>query len=386
MSKIISRRGLLLAAAALTAPAAAATDEAALSLAMAAKLSGRVYGAAVCADQLHGDPAFAAAVVAQCSQLTPELALKWAAIEPVRGQPSLTDMDDLAGFARTHGKTLHGHTLLWHRSIPGWAEAAISARDWEPVRRYFALVMPRYADLIHRWDVVNEPIALEDGADGLRASPFLRAFGADYVRRALETARELAPGARLMINEFGLECGDARDTARRRRLLRLVDDLRKAGAPLDGVGLQAHLDLGKPKLAPKAIELFLKELAARGLEILVTELDVKEADYTLPAERRDAAVAGIARTYLDVVLDQRAVVGVSTWGLSDRYSWLRVIPADLARWPNAWRDGSSPGLNRGLPLDAALRPKPLHKVLRAGFRRTATRPANRGARLSSDRS
>ena len=386
MSNAISRRGLLLAAAALSAPAAAATDEGPQSLGAAAKLSGRSYGAAVCADQLHSDSAFATAVVDQCSQLTPELALKWGAIEPVRGHPFLTDMDDLASFARTHGKTLHGHTLLWHRSIPGWAEAAVGERDWEPVRRYFALVMPRYSDVIGRWDVVNEPIALEDGADGLRASPFLRAFGADYVRRALETARELAPRARLMINEFGLECGDERDAARRRRLLRLVDDLHKAGAPLDGVGLQAHLDLRRPRLAPKAIESFLKELAARGLEILVTELDVKEADYILPAERRDAAVAGIARTYLDVVLDQPAVVGVSTWGLSDRYSWLQATSADLARWPNAWRDGSSPGLNRGLPLDAALQPKPLHRVLRAASRPPATRPANRGARLSSDRS
>lgn len=386
MSNAISRRGLLLAAAALSAPARAATDEGPQSLGAAAKLSGRSYGAAVCSDQLHSDSAFAAAVVEQCSQLTPELALKWAAIEPVRGQPLLTDMDDLASFARAHDKTLHGHTLLWHRSIPGWAEAAIGESDWEPVRRYFALVMPRYSDVIGRWDVVNEPIALEDGADGLRASPFLRAFGADYVRRALETARELAPRSHLMINEFGLECGDERDAARRRRLLRLVDDLRKAGAPLDGVGLQAHLDLRRPRLAPKAIESFLKELAARGLEILVTELDVKEADYIFPPERRDAAVAGIARTYLDVVLDQPAVAGVSTWGLSDRYSWLRATAADLARWPGAWRDGSSPGLNRGLPLDAALQPKPLHKVLRAGFRRAATRPANRVGRLTSDRS
>ncbi|MDE2487616.1 MAG: endo-1,4-beta-xylanase, partial [Alphaproteobacteria bacterium] len=239
-------------------------------------------------------------------------------------------------------------------------------------------VMPRYADLTTRWDVVNEPIAEDHGVDGLRASPFLAAFGPDYIRRALETARAAAPHAKLAINDFGFERDTPIDEVRRRRLLRLLGDLIKTGAPLDIVGLESHLDLGVKRLPAERLAAFLREIAARGLAIHVTELDVKEADYPLPAARRDERVARAVKGYLEVVLAQPATRSVTTWGLTDRYSWLEVTPADLARFPNDWKDGSSPGLNRGLPLDSDLRPKPMRQALIEAFaaaaRKTTSRP------------
>jgi len=71
-------------------------------------------------------------------------------------------------------------------------------------------------------------------------------------------------------------------------------------------------------------------------------------------------VADEVRRYLDVVLDQRAVTGVTTWGLSDRHSWLEVTKADYDRFPGAWAHGGGPGLNRGLPYDSNLQRKPMY--------------------------
>ena len=101
-----------------------------------------------------------------------------------------------------------------------------------------------------------------------------------------------------------------------------------------------------------------------GLSIFVTELDVKESDYVASAEERDRLVADETRRYLDVVLSERAVVGVTTWGLSDRHSWLEVTLEDYARFAGAWADGDGPGLNRGLPLDSSMRPKPMFFAIR----------------------
>jgi len=44
----------------------------------------------------------------------------------------------------------------------------------------------------------------------------------------------------------------------------------------------------------------------------------------LPADIkvRDRIVAAAYEYYLNVVLDEPAVIGVLTWGLSDRYTWL----------------------------------------------------------------
>jgi endo-1,4-beta-xylanase len=114
---------------------------------------------------------------------------------------------------------------------------------------------------------------------------------------------------------------------------------------------------------------FLKEIADLGLFIVISELDVKEHEYILPVEQRDGRVADEAKRYLDIALGQPAVRGLTTWGLSDRHSWLQVTQEDLARYPNAWKDGSTPGPNRGLPFDYALRPKPMYRAIAEAARR-----------------
>lgn len=107
--------------------------------------------------------------------------------------------------------------------------------------------------------------------------------------------------------------------------------------PLDGIGLQAHLDLRKGRVSAGQIRAFLREIEGLGLEAVITELDVKEADYAASAEHRDAAVADEVRRYLEIVLDSPAVKGVTTWGLSDRYSWLRVTNDELSAYSGMWK-------------------------------------------------
>ena len=372
MSPSLSRRRLLAAATALPVDLRAIAEGPA-SLAAAARLSGRSFGSAVHGEAISRDAAYAAVVARECHGLTPELELKWAAVEPRRGELNLAPMDRLADFARAHGMAVHGHTLVWHRSIPSWAEAALrDAPDWSLIHRYFGSVIPRYGDAISRWDVINEP-SDPQGAGGLRASPLLRAFGPDYLRRTLETARLFAPRGQLLINEYGLEYDDAEGQARRKAFLQLIDGLRAAGAPLDGVGLQSHLELARGPIAQESLRSFLRELAARRLIICLTELDVKEADDALPAERRDAVVAAAAEAFLDAALDTPEVLSVTTWGLSDRYSWLQARGADPRRRPFPWRDNASARLNRGLPLDAALRPKPMYQAMLRAFRTAAAK-------------
>lgn len=352
-----TRRDALAAAALLPMrlSAAPAVDEPAIRA--AARAGKRSFGAAVQTRQLADAP-FCDAILAQCDSLTPELALKWAALQPGEGAFDFRAMDAIAAFARAHRRRIHGHTLLWHRSVPEWAPAAMARDGWEAVHRYFATVIGRYGDLVDRWDVVNEPVEPQDDADGLRRSAFHAAFGPDYVRRALDSARELAPHARLLINEYGLEHPIAEEERRRARLLRLIDDLKRRNAPLDGIGIQGHLRLDRGAIDQTRLARFLQDIADRGLVVFVTELDVREADFDLPIERRDAAVAATVRAFLDVALAQRAVQAVTTWGLSDRYSWLNEDGEIGTRHA---------GGNRGLPLDAALRPTPFHAALLQAF-------------------
>jgi endo-1,4-beta-xylanase len=96
---------------------------------------------------------------------------------------------------------------------------------------------------------------------------------------------------------------------------------------------------------------FLEEIAARGLKIIVTELDVNDIDLPGDIAARDRGVAESYARYLAVCLDQRAVIAVITWGLSDRYTWL--TPESGANFRRRDRLPQRP-----LPFDADFRPKP----------------------------
>ena len=364
----MTRRGVVAAAAALaaSAPTTKADSSIRASIRKAAAASGRFFGAAAQIGYINAERDLYNAFLRDCGCLTPEIDLKWATNEPSPGVFDFRAMDGLARFASRTGLRIRGHTPVWHKSIPSWAEAALADADWRPVERYIATTLKRFPD-VEEWDVVNEPIETGRRTDGLRDSPFLKAFGPSYIQRALEAAHEHAPHARLMINEFGLEYDTQEHRDRRYHLLKLVERLKRVGAPLHGVGLQSHLQLDRGTLSQPQFAAFLHELAQFDVAITLTELDVKEAAYATPAEARDQAVADAVRAYLDVAFAEPRVAGLLCWGLSDRHSWLALTDEDWARHAGAWQDGDGPGFNRGAPFDAALRPKPMYRAILEAF-------------------
>jgi endo-1,4-beta-xylanase len=331
------------------------------SLKAAAHGRGLFWGAAVQHTQLKDDTAFAALVAEECSAIAPEWEMKWASIEAQPGKRNFGRADAIANFAKDHRLGVRGHTLIWHRSVPDWA---LENLRWDSVAAHIETMLQRYRDhpFIH-WDVLNEVIEPNDRReDGLRNSPFLKAFGPDYIARALALAHATAPDMPLYINEYGLDYDGPVDRARRATLLKLLETLRKSNVPFHGVGIQGHLRLDNSPFSATALRRFLSDLASHEVKITITELDVRERNLSLPQEARDRLVAAEVRRYLDVVLDEPAIEGVVTWGLSDRYSWLS---------PRKLTDTGK--RNRGLPFDQALAAKPVKDEIVAAFERQSVR-------------
>lgn len=323
-----------------------------------------LFGTAVRPDQLVRGSAVETHIRRDCDLLVPEYHGQWSAVEWVPGQPWFGNYDAIVDYAAVTGKAVRGHSLIWEQMTPGWARDAMTAeRDWAIVRRHFAHLLPRYSGRITDWIVVNEMIDTEDGDRDFRRTSFQRAFGNDYVARALETARELDPAAKLMINDYSLSQNNVVDAARRAAMLRLVEQLKASGVPLDMVGIQGHLELAKGGIPKAELARFLKDLAAMGVTISITELDVLEDDRSGPVEQRDAAVAGIVADYLEVVLDNPAVTSLVTWGLSDAHSWLQD-KAPVTKSAQTCAPVDCHGLNRGLPYDGQMRAKPMQRVIK----------------------
>jgi endo-1,4-beta-xylanase len=281
---------------------------------MAARHGLRI-GACANAQALKSDVRYAALLASEFSSLTTENALKFAALCPKRGRYDFTDADSLVTFAKQHDMAIRGHALVWHMQLPRWLhDRALGRRELREILiDHVRRVAGRYAGQIASWDVVNEAVAL-DGTP--RQSLWWNAMGRDYMRIALETARESDPSALLFYNDFGIEASAAHAAA----VDELVAEL-YGKALIDGVGFQMHLQLHDDQKVERFAQR-AQRLCSAGLRVEVTELDIRvplesRRDSHL-LERQARLYASVTRACLDLPLCHT----LTMWGVNDRYSWV----------------------------------------------------------------
>jgi len=330
---------------------------------------GLTFGVAIKGSLMADEPQFAALVALEAGLLVPEYGAKFAALQPEEGRFDTAPLDSVLTWAQHFRKSVRGHALIWHQDLPDWARAALAEgapRARAVMAAHFDFALNHARRQLRDWDVVNEPIANPPGSDvpepagnsgDLRDTPWLRALGPDYIAIALRAARAQDATLRITLNDYGVEADTPHAEEKRRRLLRLLRSLRASNVPLDAVGIQAHLQMREGFNSVRFRD-FVREIRALDLQVLITELDVREVNPPIgdfPA--RDLAVAHRVHTFASSAFEGGART-LLTWGISDRWSWLyREAAVALA-----------PGdVHRGLPYDWELNRKPMWRALARAF-------------------
>lgn len=301
-------------------------------------VSATPVGVAAGPQDLTGRPADL--LLRHFDQITAENAMKPITVQPVEGEFDFGPMDEVLDFAVAHGLTVHGHTLVWHRSTPEWFFEAADGRPLTSSPEDQALLLDRlrthtqavadhlaerYGDAnpVTSWDAVNEALDPEQ-ADGLRHSRWYEVLGPGYVGESFRVAREvLGPDVTLYLNDYDTDAPD-----RRRQLVRLLMDLQAEGAPVDAVGHQMHVDVDTDV---DRVATTLDAVAALGFRQAVTELDValSDEDERLESTPQDRVERqGDQVRALMAAFTARDLAFVSVWGLYDTRSWLRAWPEE----------------------------------------------------------
>ncbi|TAF06983.1 MAG: glycosyl hydrolase family 10 [Nostocales cyanobacterium] len=308
---------------------------------------GLIYGADCNTLNLQSVPELQTALVQECAMLVPGF-LKWDMLRPTADSFNLTRGDWYVEFAEKNRMLLRGHTLVWHDALPRWFKETVNKQNAQQfLEQHIQKVAGRYAGKMHSWDVVNEAINVPDGLpNGLRKSPWLDLLGPDYIDLAFRLTAQVDPQAMLVYNDFGLEYDTPKDEAKRTAVLKLLERLKSQGTPVHAFGMQSHLFGDETRFNPQKLRDFFRNVASLGLKILITELDVIDRKLPQDIDVRDRIVAGVYEDYLSAALDEKAVIAVINWGLSDRYTWLSEF------YPRS--DGAPV---RPLPLDANMQRK-----------------------------
>lgn len=327
-----------------TATAAIATDT------TLQNISPFPFGASINVPLLRNNTTYRTIVAREYNSLTAENVMKMAPIHPGLNTYNWTNADTLVNFAQQNNQRVHGHTLVWHQSVPGWVTNFVGdSAAWENIfKSHIQTVVSRYAGRLASWDVVNE--AFNDNGS-LRTSIWLQHLGPNYIARAFQYAHEADPAALLFYNDYGHEYNPAK--------LNAIDSLLKKflqnGVPVHGVGLQLHITKNTPT---SSIANAVKVMAQTGLRVHISELDIAlnpEANQNLTFTPALSQVQAdkynfIIRLYKNLPAAQR--YGITTWNVSDADTWI-TSTYNRPDWP--------------LPFDTLYQKKQAYYAIIDGF-------------------
>ncbi len=258
--------------------------------------------------------------------------LKWPAWEQ-HWYSSQAEIAHAVQWLQARDIKIRGHNLAW----PGWT---YSPADLQPnannptylknrIRNHVTSILtyPGVGTACQDWDVLNEITANTDYANALAGTPGY-VTGRELYTEIFRQADSLAPNSKLYLNDYvALERGnndDGQTAIWRSR----IDELRAAGAPLEGIGFQGHFG-AFPTGIPTAKAILDEFYDAYGLEAKITEYDISNL---VPPQTQ----AQYMRDMLTTAFAHPSMNGFMMWGF----------------WDGAHYSGNAPLFN----LDWSLKP------------------------------
>jgi endo-1,4-beta-xylanase len=227
-----------------------------------------------------------------------ENALKWYSTERRQGETSFADADRMLEWCEQNGIRMRGHCLFWaiDKYVQDWVKGLDADELRQTVERRAREVTSRYRGRILEYDVNNEMVDGRFYADKL---------GDEIRARMFQWAHEGDPQALLFVNDYSILSGRHLDA-----YIEQIKGLQAMGAPVGGIGVQAHFD---DVIDIARIKESLDRLAQLGLPIRVTEFDVNTDD-----EARKAQFVG---DFYRTCFAHPACEGILMWGFWEGSHW-----------------------------------------------------------------
>ena len=248
-------------------------------------------------------------------------------------EPDRRDIDKLSARVKRlneMGIRVKGHPLILAGAAPAWApKDPDQARD--VTHKRITDLVARFRDRIEIWDVVGDATTAVGAQNGLGAWA-KKAGPAQFTADALTWARAANPHATLLYNDYKLDAD----------YTNLIRDVEKANAPLDVLGLEAHMGGGAEWPMEKVwetAEMFRPLGKSLHFSEITVSSDDPKADHskfwpsTPDGEKRQADY--VEKLYT-ILFSHPSVQGIAWWNFVDG-DWDRnpggLLRSDLSPKP-----------------------------------------------------
>lgn len=281
-------------------------------------------------------------IINEFNVITTEYELNFLPVHPIRGKDNFKLADKVVSFARKNKIKVRGHPLVWHHKValPNWIiKGKFTKEEFiEILGNHIKTVVGRYKGKITDWTVVNEAI---DDNNKLRKGIWLKNIGPDYIEMAFHFAHEANPKAKLYYNDYNIDDLNKKSDA----VYRLIKKLLRKGVPIHGIGLQMHL-LEEIPLNPENVEKNIRRFKKLGLEVSITEMDVRIKKPITHSKIENQAI--VYHDMLKAALKTKCNAFI-LWGVSDANSWI----------PHWYKN-----YDAALIFDKKYKPKPAYEKLK----------------------
>ncbi|WP_437941963.1 endo-1,4-beta-xylanase [Sorangium sp. So ce341] len=256
-------------------------------------------------------------------QIAPEVEGRLSSVEISRGVRDWSRLDAIYKYAQDNNIPFMEHAFVWGATQPSWLGRLTADEQRQAIRDWMQAFCERYPETKYII-VVNEPpphttptFKNAIGGDG--------ESGYDWIVNSFTWAREFCPGATLILNDYNnIEYKGEHD-----RFVEMVKALLAAGAPIDGLGAEAH---DAYKMDTGTVKGFIDGLAATGLPVYITEYDISLAD--------DEAQRRVMEEQFTMFYNHPAVKGITLWGYVVGSTWRDntglLLPDGTMRPAMAW--------------------------------------------------
>lgn len=273
------------------------------------------------------------------TSLTAENSFKQPAINPSEGVWNFTDADIIANFCRENGLKLRGHCLVWG-GLGSWmsrdSDGNLVSREvyLQRLRDYITVMMTRYGDIVHTWDVVNEPFGFDRKGGAFKDNDLYQICGEDYITEAFKIAHEVDPSAVLVLNETKV----VSNNMKQKYLLEYVEKWRNEGVPIHAIGIQGHWETFNINETPKRLQKLIDKVYALGVDIQITEVDIainagkNDVFESVPKNTELLQSKKYSQMFEVLRNNSDKISSVTFWGVNDHRMFTAADGKEYSRW------------------------------------------------------
>lgn len=245
-------------------------------------------------------------------------------LRPRPNQYDFSRIDKVMTFAKANNMPVQMHHLVWgeEKWLPAWLKNGDYSKDqlMKIMHDHIMTVAGRYRGQVREWTVVNEAFTRNQHANNLTDWWADHTGGMGYIDQAFIWAHQADPNAKLILNDFNDDSVNSYSNA----MYDYIKGARARGVPIDGIGMQMHID-GTNPASKEAVIANMKRFAALGVKVYVTEFDVNMNNVAGTEAYREQKEAQIYYDMARACIESKVCPSFAQLGITDKESWYNEL-------------------------------------------------------------